>query len=177
MTDLTADDIRKIVGDFTAAYLQDAVYRLGQIIPGLDGHLAPRIPTAALIGDLSATLEPQEWLTMSLYGARLLDADPAEIREICQSLAEWLFALPGHAAYTIPDDWYEDPLGALWAAALVRAEGDQLITISEAAALAGVSQPAISARIDRGTLRAYHNPASGSRQGRRLVRRSDITAP
>ena len=89
-------------------------------------------------------------------------------------MAEWLFSIPGMSQYEIPDVWYDSPMGALWAAAFIRTQGDELITIADAAKIAGVSVQAISARIDRGTLKAYTDPTSASRQGRRLVRKSDV---
>jgi hypothetical protein len=158
--------IHQIVADFTAAYLRDILHRLNQITPAAW--------YANSLQNLSTT-PPQPWLDMALYGAGITDAPPAEIRHTCQSLADLLFAIPGHAAYTIPDAWYATDLGALWAAALIRAEGDDLITIVAAAEIAGVSRQAIAQRIDRGDLRAYINPANPARQGRRLLRRRDIT--
>ena len=40
----------------------------------------------------------------------------------------------------------------------------------------GVSVPAISQRILRGSLRAFTDPFAPERQGRQLVRRSEVTA-
>jgi hypothetical protein len=162
--------IEATVRAFTVAFIQSRGWQLGQTIPGLDAAIVEAAPPPALAGDL----QPQDWLQMALYGAGLVDADPGEMRDVCQSLAEWLFAVPGESAYAIPDAWTASPMGALWWAALVRAEGDALVTVAEAARLAGVSVKTLSKRIDRGALRAYVDPSAPARQGRRLVRRSDV---
>ena len=167
---LDAINIEATVRDFTAAFVESRAWQLGQIVPGLDAAIVEAAP----LGDLSATMQPRDWLKMALYGAGLVDADPGEMHDVCQSLAEWLFAIPGESAYAIPAAWADTPMGSMWWAALVRAEGDALVTVAEAAALAGVSIKTLSKRIDRGALRAYVDPSAPQRQGRRLVRRSDV---
>lgn len=171
--------IRKIVTDFTREYVQRRLlWQLGQIVPGAD-DVEPVVSVLhRLYADepdaLTYTMEPQEWLSMALYGAGLRDEDPSEMREVCQSFAEWLFAIPVSYQYEIPDGWANTDMGALWWQALLRTQGDELITIAEAAEIAGVTVQAISARIDRGTLDSFTDPLAGERQGKRLVRRSDI---
>lgn len=162
--------IEATVRAFTVAFVDSRAWQLGQIVPGLDAAIGE----AVFVGALSDTMQPQEWLDMALYGAGLMDADPGEMHDVCQSLAEWLFAIPGESAYAIPDAWADTPMGSLWWAAMVRAEGDALVTVAEAAALAGVSTQTISTRISRGTLRGFVDPAAPRHQGRRLVRRSDV---
>lgn len=166
---------RKTVFEFAHAYYRDITYRAGQIIPGADMKIPHLSYDEAEF--FRTTMEPQEWLTMAEYGLGLRpNEDAAEMYEICQSMAEWMFAIPTMSAYHIPDIWYDTPMGALWAAAFVRVQGDELITIAEAAQIAGVSVQAISQRIDRGTLKAYTNPdAPNPRSERRLVRRGDVT--
>ncbi len=166
---------RKVVFEFAHAYFRDIAYHVGQIIPGADA----KMPHLSFDESefFRTTMEPQEWLTMAEYGLGLRpNEDDGEMYEICQSMAEWVFAIPTMSAYHIPDVWYETPMGALWAAAFVRVQGDELITITEAAQVAGVSVQAISQRIDRGTLKAYTNPdAPNPRSERRLVRKGDVT--
>lgn len=168
---MTRDEIIAVVSQFASEYLSGLRWRAGQMVPGADMAIAPDIWRDNV---LERTMEPQEWLTMALYGAGLAEADSAEIYEICQSLAEWMFSIPGHYRYSIPDEWAETDMGSLWWLAYIRASGDELITIQEAASIAGVSPQAISARISRGTLRGFVNPQSPERQGRRLVRKSDL---
>lgn len=176
------EHVARIVKEFTLEYLnRHLLWQLGQIVPGADnpapnvGEVLRRLHSEPPAEALRFTLEPQEWLQMALYGAGLVEVDAGEIHEVCQGMAESLFAIPGHNAYQIPSQWAETEMGALWWAALIRAQGDELVTIAEAARIAGVSVQAISQRIDRGTLEAFVDPFStGERQGRRLVRRSDI---
>lgn len=173
--------VRKIVTEFTREYIErHLLWQLGQIVPGADDVESVVKVVHRLYEDdpaaLKYTMEPQEWLSMALFGAGLSDQDPAEMHEVCQQMAEWLFGIPGIYSYTIPDQWADTDMGALWWQALLRAEGDELITITQAAELAGVTVQAISGRIDRGTLDSFTDPLAGERQGRRLVRRSDITS-
>lgn len=168
--------ITNIVAEFAVAYWRELCRQAGQFVPGTDTKMEPATYLTPE-NIFQYTMEPQEWLTMARYGAGLIDADPAYIYEICQGVAEWLFAIPGSASYTTPDSFSETPFGALWAAAFVRVQGDELITIAEAAQLAGVTVQAISGRVDRGTLEAYTDPFSDNpRRGRRLVKRSDVVA-
>ena len=165
----------KIVRDFVWEFWRERTRQIGQLVPGADMDVQAKLPSEAWENPFPYMMEAQEWLALALYGAGLTDEDPLEMREACQSLAEWLFGIPGSSAYAIPDEWADTAMGALWWAALVRTEGDELITIAQAAEIAGVTVQAISGRIERGTLRSFTDPAStGSRQGRRLVRRSDL---
>jgi hypothetical protein len=70
----------------------------------------------------------------------------------------------------------EDEFGALWAAAFIRCQGDALITISEAAEIAGVSLATMAARVDRGAIHAYIDPTEPNPQRRRRVRRAQVEA-
>lgn len=181
---MTAEEVEKVVIDFAKDFIERRLLgQLDQVVPGaeapalreaLRGLYAPALADA--VEALRHMAAPQEWLALALYGAGLTDADPDEMREACQGLAEWLFGIPGHYRYGIPDQWSDAPMGALWWRAMIRAEGDELITIREAAALLVVRSQAITARIDRGTLRGFTDPEAGARQGRRLVRRRDVLA-
>ena len=172
-------EVERIVREFTKQYIERRLlWQLGQIVPGADDVPAARHALAQLYAGatdaLQHTMEPQEWRTLALYGAGVIDGDPGEMQEIAQSMAEWLFSLPTHNRYEIPDFWAETELGALWWAAVIRNQGDELITIADAARLAGVTVQAISQRIERGALKAFTNPLAPERQGRTLVRRSDV---
>lgn len=164
---------RKTVADFTRHFWHDMAWRAGQVIPGAE---LPHLPYDSDDELFRCTMEPQEWLTMAEYGLGLRpNEDPAEMYEICQSMAEWMFSIPGMSRYDIPAIWYDSPMGALWAAAFVQVQGDELITIAEAAKIAGVTMQAISQRIAAGKLRAYIDPsAPNPQQGRRLVCRSEV---
>ena len=186
MTEMTIEQkeqyAREVVSNFAQALWESRSWQLSQMLPGADVNSllierGVRVPFREEW--LSRGMEPQEWLLMARAGLGLVeptDENRAYVREIGQGLAEWLFATPGSSTYEIPASWYETPMGALWAAALIWTEGDELITLKEAAELAGVSLPAISARVSRGTLRAFVNPLAPRHQGRKLVRRSDVKA-
>lgn len=165
--------VTKIVADFAVTYWRELCRQAGQFIPGMEMKMEP--PTYLTPENIfQFTMEPQEWLVMAKYGAGLVDEDAGYIYEICQGVAEWLFALPNEARYTIPDSFADTEFGALWAAAFVRVQGDELITIAEAAEIAGVTVQAMSQRVSRGTVKGFVDPFAGSRQGRRLVKKSDI---
>lgn len=174
-------EVERIVRQFTMQYIErKLLWQLGQIVPGADQNEAVRAALVQLYADapdaLRYTMEPQEWRVLALYGAGVIDGDPAEMQEIVQSMAEWFFSLPTYNRYGIPDWWSETELGALWWRAVIRIQGDELITISQAAELAGVSVQAISQRIKAGTLDAFTDPLAPERQGRQLVRRRDVSA-
>jgi hypothetical protein len=99
-----------------------------------------------------------------------------EMYESCQVLAEHLFATPGlGASYTIPNEFWQAPIGQMVALAFIWLERDELITIAEAARIAGKTISTISSRVARGTLRSYPDPRSTNPQkSARLVRRSDV---
>lgn len=172
-------EVERIVREFTTQYIErKLLWQLGQIVPGADDVPAVRAALlqlyAAAPDALQYTMEPQEWRTLALYGAGVIDGDPAEMQEIVQSMAEWFFSLPNWNRYDIPKWWSDTELGALWWQAVIRNQGDELITIAEAADVAGVTVQAISQRIMRGKLDAYTDPLARERQGRQLVRRGDV---
>lgn len=175
---MTEEQVREVVRIFFWEYWQELTRQAGQMVPGLDGDIHAKLPPEAWGDPFPWTMEAQEWLALARYGAGLAtDEDPGEMYEICQSMAEWLFSIPGTSAYTIPAEWYETPMGALWGMAFAKVQGDELITITQAAEIAGVSMQAIAQRIDRGTLTGYTDPSAPNPQkSRRLVRRSDVQA-
>lgn len=172
MTHDERQHVEQTVRRFACEFWNRLRWQAGQFIPGADSQLPMDIMPENV---LERGIEAQEWLTMALYGAGLQENDPAYIYEICQGMAEWLFAtIPDQAHYTIPDAWAESEMGALWWAAMIRVEGDELITMAEAAVLAEVPLSTLQARLDRGQLRAFVDPTAPARQGRRLVRRGDV---
>lgn len=176
-TDEKLQQITQTIIEFTQQYFHDLTWRAGQLIPGLDGKIADATPAEAHADPLKYMMEPQEWLVMAKAAVGLVENNEDNrgyVYEICQGLAEWLFSIPGMSAYEIPKIWQEHPVGALWWSAFIWSQNDELITIAEAAKLAGVSVQAISQRIDRGKLEAFTDPLAKERQGKRLVKRSDV---
>lgn len=97
------------------------------------------------------------------------------VYEGIQDLAEQLFAPPGlGSAYTIPAEFWEQPLGEMVSRAMLWVKQDQLITQAEAAKIRGVSISAIGEAIKKGNLRSFKNPDANERQGRTLVSRKEI---
>lgn len=172
-------EVVRIVIEFTKEYIeQRLIWQAGQTVPGADQnerltHAYNRLYSDPPEEAIRYTMEPQQWLEMALFGAGLLDTDRGEMRDVCQSLAEWMFSIPGSYHYEIPGFWADTPMGALWWQAFIRSEGDELVTIAMAAKIAGRSVQAISARVDRGTMRSFTDPLAPDRQGKRLVRMSD----
>lgn len=100
-----------------------------------------------------------------------------EVHEACQQVAEWMWARPGMpSAYNIPAEWWATPLGNLVLRALLWAENDELLTVSEAAELVGLSVSAVSQWIVRGKLTAYRDLSETNPQRQTRVRRSEVAS-
>ncbi len=102
-------------------------------------------------------------------------ADTDLVHDSLQAVLESLFVAPELAGYTIPADFWQTPAGQMIAQAMIWLEGDELITLTEAARLSGIKLATLVARADRGKLRSYPDPqAANLQRGGRLVRRSDV---
>lgn len=128
-------------------------------------------------GDVASTRLVKRWLLMAAAVEGTLERTPANrtaVREACKSMADALFHLPRRHSIEpdVPARWGErDPIGRLWWLARVWAEED-LISLQEAAELAGVSLSAVAQRRD---LMFYSDlTASYPMNPRRLVRRADV---
>lgn len=98
-----------------------------------------------------------------------------EVHEAIQDLMETLFCPPGlGAAYSIPKEFHETDLGQMVTAAMIWAQGDELITQAEAAELVGTSVSNIGLHLDRRNLDTYIDPGTPKRQGRRKVRKAQV---
>lgn len=159
------------ISTFLTEFWRDRTWQLEQTVIGVQiSYPGEALYTSVLaqeLHDLARAANGQMAATEDNRG---------EMHELCQKLAEWLFAAPvGTNHYEIPDYFADTPLGFLWWKALLWAEGDELVTIADAAKIAGVTPQAISQRVDRGTLRSFTDPTAPQRQARRLVRRRDVT--
>jgi hypothetical protein len=76
--------------------------------------------------------------------------------------------------YSIPDEFWSTMVGRLIAKALSRLHGNELLTIKEAAQMAGVSKATVSIALDTGKLTAYIDPTAKTHQRRRKVLRSEV---
>jgi hypothetical protein len=103
------------------------------------------------------------------------DLNRGTIHEGIQSLMEDLYCPRGlNRAYDIPARFYDTPLGQMVARAWMWLQGDELITLAEAAEMRGVTIPAMSQAVKNGRLTRYVDPNAGSRQGRTLVSRAEV---
>jgi len=99
------------------------------------------------------------------------------VYEGIQDLMERLFAPPGlGSAYGIPARFWDTPLGQMVARALIWIKQDQLITLTEAAEMRGVTVQAVSQAVKDGRLMRYTNPDEPNPQRRTLVSRADVEA-
>lgn len=99
------------------------------------------------------------------------------VMESIRDLMERLFAAPGMPEnYRIPRELWSTPLGEMVALAMARIRGDDLITITQAAGILGVTVQAISQRIARGDLLSIPDPNEPNPQKRNRVLRSQVEA-
>jgi len=108
----------------------------------------------------------------------LLPDDPdtrATVYEGVQTLCEWMWARPGMPnIYSIPwDKWSATPMGWIVLRALVWAQDDQLLTITEAARKIGRTIDSVSQAVKRGALPAYTDPTEINPRRSRRVRLSE----
>lgn len=104
------------------------------------------------------------------------EPSPEWIHEGIQGLMETLFSSPVMSLYHIPPAFWATPFGGMVGKAFARIRGDDLITISAAAEVLGISISAVSNRIDRGQLQAYYDLEEANPQRRRRVLRSEVEA-
>lgn len=100
------------------------------------------------------------------------DAD-GELTECIQTVMEVLFSNSITGFYHIPDEFWSGDLGKMIARARLWLQND-LVTISEAAHISGVSVPAVTQAVDAGRLAAFVDPDAPQRQGRRLVSEAQV---
>lgn len=99
-----------------------------------------------------------------------------ELNETIQSTLELLFSSPLITGYQIPDEFWYSEFGQIVARAIVWLRQDQLITVTEAAELRGVSVQAISNAVRDGRLRRYVDPDEPNPQRQTLVSRDEVDA-
>jgi len=113
-----------------------------------------------------------------------LPRDPDETHEehILESVADLvaqLYYVPGIGTtddVDVPAAFWDHPLGQMCARALLWALEGELITLQEAADTAWVTVQAVSQAVATGRLAGYIDPDATQRQGRTLVKRTDVLA-
>ena len=90
----------------------------------------------------------------------------------CQAFQSWLNQTP--ITHRTPDEFWTTPVGYMVLRALVWAEQDQLISLSDAAEISGMSLSVLSQRISRGQIPGYRDPKEKNPQRARRIRLSDL---
>lgn len=129
--------------------------------------------------DLLRALLAEEVATIARAAAGELAHDEWNagiVEETVQTLMETVFSNATAYNYTIPTEFWNSDVGQMVARAMLWVRGDELITITEAAEIRGVTPQAISQAVDAGRLTAHIDPGAPQRQGRRLVVRSEVEA-
>ena len=167
----TPEPYRETIQQFLLAYWTQRIWEIEQTVPGTQVRLVPLdvLYNSALADQLAE---------IARLAAGEVDVETAialGVGEGIQDLCERLFAAPGTTyAYQIPTSFWETPIGAIVGKAHFRLRGEDWITISEAAALLGVTLAAVSNRIDRGQLQAFRDPDEPNPQRSRRVLRSEV---
>ncbi len=96
-----------------------------------------------------------------------------QVLEDCQAVETWLNQ--GSVFHKTPDAFWTGAVGYMILRAKVWANKDQLITLSAAADISGMSLSVLSQRMTRGQLPGYRDPSIKNPKHARRVRLSDLT--
>lgn len=96
----------------------------------------------------------------------------AQILEDCEIVEAWLNQ--GPVSHKTPEAFWASPIGYMILRAKVWAHQDQLITLSTAAEISGMSLSVLSQRMTRGQLPGYRDPKIKNPKHGRRVRLSDL---
>ncbi len=94
------------------------------------------------------------------------------IVEDCHAFEAWLNQTP--ITHKTPEEFWATPVGYMVLRALVWAERDRLISLSEAAEESGMSLSVLSQRISRGQIMGYRDPYEKNPQRARRIRLADL---
>src|SRR5512146_1273734 len=100
------------------------------------------------------------------------DERARQILEDCEAIETWLNQ--GPIFHKTPDAFWTSPVGFMVLRAKVWAHQDQLITLSAAAEISGMSLSVLSQRMTRGQLPGYRDPSIKNPKHGRRVRLSDL---
>ncbi len=95
-----------------------------------------------------------------------------QVQEDCEAVEAWLNQ--GPVFHKTPDAFWTRPVGYMILRARVWANKDQLITLSAAAEISGMSLSVLSQRMTRGQLPGYRDPSIKNPKHARRVRLSDL---
>lgn len=167
------EPFRQIVIDFLRQYMDDLTWELRNHFGiELDINEIPHNDE-----DLLRLLVADAISEMARVAAGDTDGlDPAIVYEGIQGLVERMFGIPGQASYTIPQEFWQSDFGSMVMAAFMWSQGDELITVTQAAEISGKSVASISNMAKRGRLRQYPDMRESNPQRRMRVLRSEIEA-
>ncbi len=100
------------------------------------------------------------------------EALASQVLEDCEAVESWINQ--GSVFHTTPDAFWTTPVGYMILRARVWAKKDQLITLSTAAEISGMSLSVLSQRMTRGQLPGYRDPSIKNPKHGRRVRLSDL---
>jgi len=126
---------------------------------------------------LQLAAESEAWLALFRYGAGEPTLDDHLAQHWCAELLRLLTFVPSTTRHAnVPPIWFFTQVGQLWSAAWLRCHAAELLTVSEAAKLAGVSVSTVSHQIARGQLFAVPDRTERNPQRRLRLRRTDVEA-
>ena len=96
----------------------------------------------------------------------------AQTLEDCDAVETWLNQ--GPFSHKTPEAFWATPVGFMLLRAKVWANHDQLITLSEASEISGMSLSVLSQRMTRGQIPGYRDPSIKNPKHARRVRLSDL---
>lgn len=129
-------------------------------------EIGQRLARIAEVAEAIAAAEAKkEALSWSEDPARQILAD-------CEAVETWLNQ--GPVFHKTPDAFWTSPVGFMLLRAKVWANRDQLITLSAAADISGMSLSVLSQRMTRGQLPGYRDPNVKNPKHGRRVRLSDL---
>lgn len=177
----TPERYRQAIQDALLQYWQRRVWEIEQTVLGVQvgaptpegfRRILPEVLFNSVLADTLADIA-----RVAAGQGELSEWDAGVTMEGIQDVMERLFASPLLAVYgPPPNEFWTTPLGQMVALALARVRGDDLITITEAAAILGVTVQAVSNRITAGDLRAIPDPNEPNPQKRNRVLRSEVEA-
>lgn len=179
MSDLLEKYRNDVIKPFVIEVINDTTHRLGNnFLIYLDGLQSKQLEVAfknPLGSPLGQQLEGIARAACGLMEDDLEGRNRGVTYESIQDLCEQLFAPPGlGSGGTIPESFWETPLGQMTNRAWLFVQQDEMITQTEAAEILGLSVAAIGEKIKRGELRVILDDTEPNPQRRRRVSRRQV---
>ena len=121
---------------------------------------------------IAAVAEAVEAVEAQLKNFAWNEKKATQILQDCEAVEAWLNQ--GPFVHKTPEAFWSSPVGYMILRARVWANRDQLITLSAAAEISGMSLSVLSQRMTRGQLPGYRDPGIKNPKHARRVRLSDL---